>query len=64
MVHYWWLVKRDTTQPLIYALILAVLLGIRAWWREQERRRQLADGAGFGSRMFKPRGKVIPINPR
>jgi methionine sulfoxide reductase heme-binding subunit len=29
VVHYWWLVKRDITQPLIYACILGVLLGYR-----------------------------------
>lgn len=29
VVHYWWLVKKDITQPLIYALLLAVLLGFR-----------------------------------
>jgi len=33
VVHYWWLVKKDITQPLIYALVLAVLLGMRLWWR-------------------------------
>ena len=27
--HYWWQVKKDITEPLIYALILAVLLGYR-----------------------------------
>lgn len=42
VVHYWWLVKADVFEPLIYALILAVLLGLRAWWREVERRRQLS----------------------
>jgi len=41
VIHYWWLVKRDITEPLIYAAILALLLGLRMWWREQERRRQL-----------------------
>ncbi len=40
VVHYWWLVKRDITLPVLYAALLAVLLGIRALWREQERRRQ------------------------
>jgi sulfoxide reductase heme-binding subunit YedZ len=30
VIHYWWLVKRDITQPVIYALILALLLGYRA----------------------------------
>ncbi len=29
ILHYWWLVKKDITQPLIYALVLALLLGIR-----------------------------------
>ena len=29
VVHYWWLVKKDLTQPIIYASILAVLLGYR-----------------------------------
>jgi sulfoxide reductase heme-binding subunit YedZ len=29
VVHYWWLVKRDITQPAIYALALAMLLGYR-----------------------------------
>lgn len=60
VVHYWWLVKADIREPLIYALILAALLGVRAWWREQERRRQLA--AIPGSPSFK--GKVIRIVPK
>jgi methionine sulfoxide reductase heme-binding subunit len=42
VVHFWWLVKADLLVPLIYAVILAGLLGIRAWWRELERRRQLS----------------------
>ncbi len=29
VLHYWWLVKRDLTQPLIYAVIVALLLGYR-----------------------------------
>lgn len=42
VVHFWWLVKADVVEPAIYALILAALLGVRAWWRELERRRQLS----------------------
>jgi sulfoxide reductase heme-binding subunit YedZ len=30
VVHYWWLVKKDITEPLQYAIILALLLGLRA----------------------------------
>ncbi|UGA39537.1 hypothetical protein JOS77_08715 [Chromobacterium haemolyticum] len=33
VVHYWWLVKKDLSQPLIYAAVLALLLGLRLWWR-------------------------------
>ena len=29
VVHYWWLVKKDITQPVIYAAVLAVLLSYR-----------------------------------
>lgn len=29
VVHYWWLVKKDITQPLIYACVLVVLLAVR-----------------------------------
>jgi sulfoxide reductase heme-binding subunit YedZ len=29
VVHYWWLVKKDITQPLIYACVLAILLAMR-----------------------------------
>jgi sulfoxide reductase heme-binding subunit YedZ len=34
VTHYWWLVKKDLTQPIIYATLLAVLLGwriVRRW---------------------------------
>jgi sulfoxide reductase heme-binding subunit YedZ len=30
--HYWWQVKLDTSEPLIYAVILALLLGFRVIW--------------------------------
>lgn len=29
VIHYWWLVKKDITQPLIYACVLTALLGYR-----------------------------------
>lgn len=57
VVHYWWLVKQDVTLPALYAALLAVLLGMRALWREQERRRQLA----AVNPLTKRHGKVIPI---
>ena len=34
VVHYWWLVKADIVEPLVYALLLAVLLLVRVpGWR-------------------------------
>lgn len=31
VLHFWWLVKSDIREPALYATILAVLLGWRAW---------------------------------
>ncbi|PWQ93053.1 sulfite oxidase heme-binding subunit YedZ [Leucothrix pacifica] len=31
VVHFWWLVKADTTEPLIYALLTFILLTERLW---------------------------------
>ena len=31
--HFWWQVKEDILEPLIYAAILAILLGYRLWLR-------------------------------
>ena len=33
--HYWWQVKKDIREPLIYAAILSVLLGWRLWQRQR-----------------------------
>ncbi len=33
IVHYWWLVKRDITWPLVFALVLGVLLAYRGFKR-------------------------------
>ena len=32
VVHFWWLVKADTSEPQRWALAVAALLGFRAWW--------------------------------
>lgn len=57
VVHYAWLVKKDVASPLLYAGILAVLLGLRAYWRERERQEQLA-----GKYLKPAKGRVIPIS--
>lgn len=45
--HYWWQVKKDITEPLIYAVILTVLLGYRGTVTFLRHRRQ---GANPGER--------------
>ena len=38
VLHYWWLVKKDLTQPIIYSSVLAILLGYRLWvWQSKKR---------------------------
>ena len=36
--HYWWQVKKDVTEPLIYAVILAALLGVRLFWYSKRKK--------------------------
>jgi sulfoxide reductase heme-binding subunit YedZ len=40
VLHFWWMVKRDVTEPVVYGVILAVLLGYRLHnrWKQAERR--------------------------
>jgi sulfoxide reductase heme-binding subunit YedZ len=60
VIHYWWLVKRDVATPALYALAVLALLGLRALWRERERREQLA-GKYAPQRPPPVRGRIIPI---
>lgn len=32
VVHFWWLVKADVSEPQRWAAVLTLLLGFRAWW--------------------------------
>lgn len=45
VVHYYWLVKADTSRPVRYGLVLAVLLAVRLWF---------ARTAGVGARRSRP----------
>lgn len=38
VLHDYWLVKKDITQPVLYALLLGVLLGLRLAWMLRSRR--------------------------
>ena len=46
VLHFWWLVKRDVTEPLIYAAILAALFAYRIIARVKKRSGR---GSGFPS---------------
>lgn len=37
VIHFWWLVKTDITEPRRWAVGLTVLLGLRAWWTYRKR---------------------------
>lgn len=37
VAHYWWLVKKDVTEPVIYALVLGTLFGVRIWHARRQR---------------------------
>jgi sulfoxide reductase heme-binding subunit YedZ len=63
-LHYVWLVKLDVLIPAIYALGVAALLGLRAFWRYREKQEQLAGKYRTETRSHGPAhaGKrVIPI---
>ncbi len=36
--HYWWQGKKDANDAQIYAVILAVLLGLRIWWKLRQKK--------------------------
>jgi sulfoxide reductase heme-binding subunit YedZ len=38
VLHYFQLVKKDITLPILYGLVLGALLGVRLWWRWQATR--------------------------
>ena len=51
VVHYLWLVKIDIGPPLVYAAVLALLLGIRLWFRYA---RRPAGAPASGARASQP----------
>lgn len=53
VLHFWWLVKKDIREPLVYALILVALLGIRIYY--QYKKYHSSGGRPRGS----PQGKIV-----
>jgi len=52
VLHYYWLVKADVRAPLAYGAVLAMLLGLRLWWRY--RSRVSGRPAAVGARVVMP----------
>jgi sulfoxide reductase heme-binding subunit YedZ len=49
VLHFWWMVKRDVTEPAIYAAILALLLGFRVAARLRSTLARRSDRGAQGS---------------
>lgn len=45
VAHYWWLVKKDLTEPITYAFVLATLFALRLWHGRRMRRTLEAQAA-------------------
>lgn len=52
VIHFWWLVKKDIREPLLYALGLAILLGIRAYMRKSQKAKQPAMNSSKGPELI------------
>ena len=37
IIHFWWVVKADFSEPRLWAFALTVLFGFRAWWALEPR---------------------------
>jgi sulfoxide reductase heme-binding subunit YedZ len=62
--HFWWgkLAKNNTASPTVYALILALLLGLRLWWAWRAalaRRAQLHRARAIDDQSNDPAGKQV-----
>lgn len=49
VLHFWWMVKRDLTEPIIYALLLSLLLGYRIVLKLRGLRKPAAVAARAGA---------------
>lgn len=64
LLHYWSLNEQTLLSLLLHTAMLALLLGLRAWWREQERQRQLAASEATATAAAAATRKVITIHRR
>ncbi len=41
VLHFWWLVKKDITEPFYYAFVLALLFGIRIYYKKKRENKRI-----------------------
>lgn len=58
VVHYYWQVKADVREPLIYAAALVILLGYRAWHARRSRSQRAPERRPQASWPESPHGKT------
>jgi sulfoxide reductase heme-binding subunit YedZ len=39
VLHFWWLVKKDVTEPFYYAFVLSILLGVRVYFKYKSKKK-------------------------
>lgn len=49
VVHFWWLVKKDIREPLLFAIILLILLGIRLYYKQLAKKNSQSEIAKSGN---------------
>jgi sulfoxide reductase heme-binding subunit YedZ len=42
VIHFWWLVKEDITEPRRWLMVVSLLLGLRVWWAWKRRTPRVA----------------------
>lgn len=59
VLHFTWMVKLDISEPALYGIVLAILLGLRLYWRVFE-----APRPAFQTGFLRSKHRVIPIQTR
>lgn len=64
VLHYYWMVKADVSEPVLYFAAVLILLGVRVWWRYQEMQRQRSMPPPAGGRRIVPIRRSDETTPR
>jgi sulfoxide reductase heme-binding subunit YedZ len=61
VVHFWWLVKKDIREPLLFAVILLVLLGVRLYYKRLAKKDSQTAKA-FSTNSSTPNDQTVPAS--